>query len=175
MHQKDNAIVGRTEAVCALCVFWIEGAYLLLPQSSFFLILPFLSKRTKALFAGAPRATVIVMKFVFIISTALECIVISVSATNFFWCGGTGTTEIHGFRWIYAEKPDQSKVKVMFWDWEEDNFPYPAIGSFCQLSFSSTLLLLYTKDRVHFKALEDITTDSIESYEFSSQNKVVQW
>jgi hypothetical protein len=27
---------------------------------------------------------------------------------------------------------------------------------------------------VHFKALEDTTTDSIESYGFSSQNKVVQ-
>jgi hypothetical protein len=34
--------------------------------------------------------------------------------------------------------------------------------------------LLYTKDRVHFKALEDTTTDSIESYGFSTQNKVVQ-
>jgi hypothetical protein len=37
-----------------------------------------------SLFAGAPRAALTVMKPVFIISTALECIVISVSATNFF-------------------------------------------------------------------------------------------
>lgn len=83
MHQKDNAMVGKTNSVCFVCLLNRRGMFTS-PPTILLLDIPFLSKRTKALFAGPPRAILTVMKSIIIISMALECIVISVSATNFF-------------------------------------------------------------------------------------------
>jgi hypothetical protein len=83
MHQKDNAMVGKTNAVCFVCLLNRRGMFTS-PPTILLLDTPISKQKNQGTFAGAPRATLIIMKSVFIISTALECIVISVSAPNFF-------------------------------------------------------------------------------------------
>ena len=105
-------MVGKTNVVCFVCLLNRGGMFHFSPQPSFFLILPFLGKRTMALFAGAPRATLSVMKSVFIISMALECIVISVSDTNFFDAEVQEPLKFAASEGYIAENSDEYKVKV---------------------------------------------------------------
>ena len=76
-------MVGKSKVVCFACLLNRSGIFIS-PPTNLLLDTPISRQKTMALFAGAPRATLTVMKSVFIVSTALECIVISVSAANFF-------------------------------------------------------------------------------------------